>query len=155
MALEIPAVAAALHGIGHQNDAEDDHEHDGGQCVDLRADLFTGHGVDGNGQGLHGATVEVGDPAHCHLLHDGNGQGLHGATVEVGDHEIVDGVGQADQEGRSVEKQKRDDDEIIRLRTNIRRSAAAKVANGTFASAERRILVRRRIIASSCSAHPV
>ena len=72
----ILAVAAALHGIGHQNDAEDDHEHDGGQRVDLRADLFAGHGV------------------------DGNGQGLHRTAVEVGDHEVVDGVGQADEEGR-------------------------------------------------------
>ena len=72
----ILAVAAALHGVGHQNDAEDDHEHDGGQRVDLRADLFTGHGV------------------------DGNGQGLYRAAVEVGDHEIIDGIGQADEEGR-------------------------------------------------------
>ena len=72
----ILAVAAALHGVGHQNDAEDDHKHDGRQRVDLRADLFAGHGI------------------------DGNGQGLYRAAVEVGDHKVIDGIGQADEEGR-------------------------------------------------------
>ena len=36
---------------------------------------------------------------------------------------------QQDQSIRSLEKQMQDDDEIIRLRTNIRRAAEAKVAN--------------------------
>ena len=45
-------------------------------------------------------------------------------------------VTQQDQAVRSVEKQMRDDDEIIRLRTNIRRSAEAKVANGTLTVTE-------------------
>lgn len=35
---------------------------------------------------------------------------------------------QQDQSVRSLEKQMQDDDEIIRLRTNIRRAAEAKVA---------------------------
>ena len=39
---------------------------------------------------------------------------------------------QQDQSVRSLEKQMQDDDEIIRLRTNIRRAAEAKVANGTL-----------------------
>ena len=43
---------------------------------------------------------------------------------------------QQDQAIRSLEKQMRDDDEIIRLRTNIRRAAEAKVANGTLTVTE-------------------
>lgn len=45
-------------------------------------------------------------------------------------------VTQQDQAVRSVEKQMQDDDEIIRLRANIRRSAEAKVANGTLTVTE-------------------
>lgn len=45
-------------------------------------------------------------------------------------------VTQQDQAVRSLEKQMQDDDEIIRLRTNIRRSAEAKVANGTLTVTE-------------------
>ena len=63
-------MAASVNGVGNQNDAQDHHKHDGGQRVDLRADLLAGHGV------------------------DGDGQRFHGAAVEVGDHEVVDGVGQ-------------------------------------------------------------
>ena len=74
--LLVAAVAAALHCVGDQNDAQNDHEHDGGQRIDLRADLFTGHGVDGDGQ--------------C----------FHRAAVEIGDHEVVDGIGQTDEECR-------------------------------------------------------
>lgn len=37
---------------------------------------------------------------------------------------------------RSLEQQMQDDDEIIRLRGNIRRSAEAKVANGTLTVTE-------------------
>ena len=69
-------VLPALHGIGDEDDGQDHHKHDGGQGIDLRADLFPGHGI------------------------DGNGQGLHRAAVEIGDHKIIDGVGQADEEGR-------------------------------------------------------
>ena len=43
---------------------------------------------------------------------------------------------QQDQAIRSLEKQMKDDDEIIRLRTNIRKSAEAKVANGTLTVTE-------------------
>ena len=43
---------------------------------------------------------------------------------------------QQDQAIRSLEKQMRDDDEIIRLRTNIRKAAEAKVANGTLTVTE-------------------
>ena len=43
---------------------------------------------------------------------------------------------QQDQSVRSLEKQMQDDDEIIRLRTNIRRAAEAKVANGTLTVTE-------------------
>lgn len=43
---------------------------------------------------------------------------------------------QQDQSIRSLEKQMQDDDEIIRLRTNIRKSAEAKVANGTLTVTE-------------------
>ena len=43
---------------------------------------------------------------------------------------------QQDQSIRSLEKQMQDDDEIIRLRTNIRRAAEAKVANGTLTVTE-------------------
>ncbi|MDD3037263.1 TolC family protein [Bacteroides sp.] len=43
---------------------------------------------------------------------------------------------QQDQAIRSMEKQMKDDDEIIRLRTNIRKSAEAKVANGTLTVTE-------------------
>lgn len=43
---------------------------------------------------------------------------------------------QQDQAIRSLEKQMQDDEEIIRLRTNIRKSAEAKVANGTLAVTE-------------------
>ena len=39
---------------------------------------------------------------------------------------------QQDQAIRSLEKQMKDDDEIIRLRVNIRKAAEAKVANGTL-----------------------
>ena len=39
---------------------------------------------------------------------------------------------QQDQAIHSLEKQMRDDDEIIRLRGNIRRAAEAKVENGTL-----------------------
>ena len=39
---------------------------------------------------------------------------------------------QQDQSVRSLEKQMQDDDEIIRLRTNIRKASEAKVANGTM-----------------------
>ena len=39
---------------------------------------------------------------------------------------------QQDQAIRSLEKQMKDDDEIIRLRGNIRRAAEAKVQNGTM-----------------------
>lgn len=45
-------------------------------------------------------------------------------------------VTQQDQAVRSVEKQMQDDDEIIRLRANIRRSVEAKVANGTLTVTE-------------------
>lgn len=45
-------------------------------------------------------------------------------------------VTQQDQSIRSLEKQMQDDDEIIRLRTNIRRAAEAKVANGTLTVTE-------------------
>lgn len=45
-------------------------------------------------------------------------------------------VTQQDQAVRSVEKQMQDDNEIIRLRANIRRSAEAKVANGTLTVTE-------------------
>ena len=43
-----------------------------------------------------------------------------------------------EQEGylRTLEKQMRDDEEIIRLRTNIRKAAEAKVANGTLSVTE-------------------
>lgn len=43
---------------------------------------------------------------------------------------------QQDQAIHSLEKQMRDDDEIIRLRTNIRKAAEAKVANGTLTVTE-------------------
>ena len=43
---------------------------------------------------------------------------------------------QQDQAIQSLEKQMQDDDEIIRLRTNIRKSAEAKVANGTLTVTE-------------------
>lgn len=43
---------------------------------------------------------------------------------------------QQDQAIRSLEKQMQDDNEIIRLRTNIRKSAEAKVANGTLTVTE-------------------
>ncbi|WP_303012827.1 TolC family protein [uncultured Bacteroides sp.] len=43
---------------------------------------------------------------------------------------------QQEQAVRSLEEQMRDDDEIIRLRTNIRRAAEAKVANGTLTVTE-------------------
>ena len=43
---------------------------------------------------------------------------------------------QQDQVIHSLEKQMRDDDEIIRLRTNIRKAAEAKVANGTLTVTE-------------------
>ena len=43
---------------------------------------------------------------------------------------------QQDQAIRSLEKQMKDDDEIIRLRTNIRKSAETKVANGTLTVTE-------------------
>ena len=43
---------------------------------------------------------------------------------------------QQDQAIRSLEKQMKDDDEIIRSRTNIRKSAEAKVANGTLTVTE-------------------
>lgn len=43
---------------------------------------------------------------------------------------------QQDQAIRSMDKQMKDDDEIIRLRTNIRKSAEAKVANGTLTVTE-------------------
>ena len=43
---------------------------------------------------------------------------------------------QQDQAIHSLEKQMRDDDEIIRLRTNIRNSAEAKVAKGTLTVTE-------------------
>lgn len=43
---------------------------------------------------------------------------------------------QQDQAIRSLEKQMQDDNEIIRLRTNIRRAAEAKVANGTLTVTE-------------------
>ena len=43
---------------------------------------------------------------------------------------------QQDQAIRSLEKQMQDDNEIIRLRTNIRKAAEAKVANGTLTVTE-------------------
>lgn len=43
---------------------------------------------------------------------------------------------QQDKAIRSLEKQMQDDNEIIRLRTNIRKSAEAKVANGTLTVTE-------------------
>lgn len=43
---------------------------------------------------------------------------------------------QQDQAIRSMEKQMQDDNEIIRLRTNIRKAAEAKVANGTLTVTE-------------------
>lgn len=43
---------------------------------------------------------------------------------------------QQNQAIHSLEKQMRDDDEIIRLRTNIRKAAEAKVANGTLTVTE-------------------
>ena len=43
---------------------------------------------------------------------------------------------QQDQAIRSLEKQMEDDNEIIRLRTNIRKAAEAKVANGTLTVTE-------------------
>lgn len=45
-------------------------------------------------------------------------------------------ITQQDQAVRSLEKQMQDDDEMIRLRTNIRRAAEAKVANGTLTVTE-------------------
>lgn len=45
-------------------------------------------------------------------------------------------ITQQDQAVRSLEKQIQDDDEVIRLRTNIRRAAEAKVANGTLTVTE-------------------
>ena len=62
--------------VGNQDNGQDDDEHDGRQGVDLRADLLSRHAV------------------------DGNGQGLHGAAIEVGDHKVVNGIGQADQKCR-------------------------------------------------------
>lgn len=43
---------------------------------------------------------------------------------------------QQDQAIRSLEKQMQDDNEIIRLRTNIRKAAEAKVVNGTLTVTE-------------------
>lgn len=43
---------------------------------------------------------------------------------------------QQDHAIRSMEKQMQDDDEIIRLRSNIRKAAEAKVANGTLTVTE-------------------
>lgn len=43
---------------------------------------------------------------------------------------------QQDQAIRALEQQMKDDDEIIRLRTNIRKAAEAKVANGTLTVTE-------------------
>ena len=61
---------------------------------------------------------------------------------------------QQDQVIHSLEKQMRDDDEIIRLRTNIRKAAEAKVANGTLTVTEMlRELTTESLARQSISRH--
>ena len=70
------AVAAAFQRVAAKDDAKDDHKHDGRQSIDLRADLFASHAVNGNGQ--------------C----------LQGAAGKIGDDKVINGIGQADQKRR-------------------------------------------------------
>ena len=74
--LLVAAVGAGVCGVGNQDDCQNDAEYDCRQRVDLGADLLAGHRVDGDRQ--------------C----------LHRAGVEVGNHEVINRVGQADEECR-------------------------------------------------------
>lgn len=57
---------------------------------------------------------------------------------------------------RSIEKQMQDDNEIIRLRTNIRKAAEAKVANGTLTVTEMlRELTNESLAKQSKSVHEI
>ena len=77
--LLVTLVGAGIHSVGGKDDCQNDQEYDGRQRVDLRADLFAGHGVDGNGQGLHGAAVEVGD----HEVINGVSQDVYKRQVTI------------------------------------------------------------------------
>src|SRR5699024_12299120 len=57
---QVPPVAAALGRVRDQDHRQDGREHDGGQRIDLRADLAAGHGGGGDGERLDGGAVGEG-----------------------------------------------------------------------------------------------